>query len=100
MDNKTPIIRCPKCGYEYLPAEILLPQYILGQPDDIVRDESGKIKKYTGADFSLDEDFTCVCCGCNFKVEGTANFVTKEIMDMDGDYCTTLYTDRVKLEEN
>ena len=37
------IIKCPKCGYEYLASEIFYPDDLLGGSTDILRDENGKI---------------------------------------------------------
>ena len=46
--RKFEIIECPKCGYEYLPAEIFVPKYYFGTPENIERDEHGKIINYEG----------------------------------------------------
>ena len=36
-------INCPYCNIEYLPGEIFIPNYIIGQPKEIERDEDGNI---------------------------------------------------------
>jgi DNA-directed RNA polymerase subunit RPC12/RpoP len=85
MENKIKI-KCPHCGYEYLPAEIFYPDSLLGKPEDISRDEKGKIIFYNGESMDLSEDFVCLNCGCTFKVDGTINFTTKELEQSDDDF--------------
>ena len=41
--SKHIIIKCPKCGYEYLASEIFYPEDLLGTCNNIIRDENGKI---------------------------------------------------------
>lgn len=36
--TKYQVIRCPQCGAEYLPGEIYLPKYFLGQPKNVSKD--------------------------------------------------------------
>lgn len=47
--RKFEIVECPKCGYQYLPAEIFVPKYYFGVPTQIERDEDGKIISYEGS---------------------------------------------------
>ena len=42
------VIKCPTCGYEYLPAEIYMPNDFLGKPNNLMRDEHGKIIGFNG----------------------------------------------------
>ena len=51
--KKVEKIVCPQCGMEYLPAEIYLPNYLLGKPTRIVRDENGKILDYDGINIEV-----------------------------------------------
>ena len=53
MDNKNLVIKCPKCGYEYLPAEIFFPDVLLGEPSNIIRDEEGKVEFFEGNSMNL-----------------------------------------------
>lgn len=76
MENQLKIT-CPKCGYEYLAAEILYPKYLLGTCSHIERDESGKITKVIGEEPSLIEDWECENCGCSFKVEANIELNVK-----------------------
>lgn len=68
--SKYVVIKCPKCGWEYLPAEIYYPDEILGKPSDILRDNNGHIVFFNGESLNLKEEFTCEHCGCTFQVNG------------------------------
>ena len=60
MKNKSfSTIKCPKCGYEYLPAEIFFPKSLLGNPKDIIRDDDGSIEFFNGETMNLHEEFEC-----------------------------------------
>lgn len=61
------ILKCPKCGYEYTAAEIFFPKDLLGYPNNIIRDDSGKILLVEGKQPSLVETFVCDNCGTTFK---------------------------------
>jgi endogenous inhibitor of DNA gyrase (YacG/DUF329 family) len=102
MKNKNFItIKCPKCGYEYLPAEIFFPKSLLGSPKDIIRDDKGKIEFFNGETMNLHEEFECEECQTLFEVDATINFSCKHNnnIDFDEDYETTIYKNRIKLEE-
>lgn len=68
-------IKCPKCGAEYLPAEIFLPQDFLGYQTKIIRDE-GELLGYDGEDpqFKVSEEYECYECDTKFKVTATLSF--------------------------
>ena len=72
------IIKCPKCGYEYLPGEIFNPWHFLGQPKNIVRNRIGEVLGYEGIEHTPIEEFVCVNCDHQFKVTAKVNFVTDE----------------------
>ena len=82
ISHKTPVIRCPHCGTEYLPGEIYMPGSLIGQPDEIVKDGLGKIiyEDYTTEDRAPDmvEHFTCESCDKPFVVEATVTYKVKE----------------------
>ena len=79
IKNKN-IIKCPKCGQEYLPGEIFLPQTLLGQPKAIVRDENGVILNYEGKGMDLIADtYYCDKCGQGFNVEATLSFTVNAL---------------------
>ena len=81
MEDKFIVIKCPKCGFEYLPCEIFYPDSFLGEATNIVRDEEGKIQFYSNESMNLKEEFTCDKCGCEFIVEANVKFKTSEKVD-------------------
>ena len=80
--HKTPVIRCPHCGSEYLPGEIYLPGSLIGQPDEVIRDSLGKIvyeDYYTKSkEPNMVEHFTCEYCEKPFIIEASVTYKTKE----------------------
>ena len=70
--NKSVLIKCPHCGWEYVPAEILYPENLTGKPTSVVRDALGKII-YVGYEEGQKPDFhekyICDNCGQQFVVE-------------------------------
>lgn len=93
------IIKCPICGYEYLPAEIFLPNDFLGKPKNIVKDIGGKILSYEGSSMNDTETYKCDSCGTLFEVVSTTNFVSKPIGENAPHYTTKLNISKFKLEE-
>ena len=82
ITHKSPIIRCPHCGAEFLPGEVYMPGDLIGQPDEIVRDTIGKViyEDYSTEDKepNLTEHFTCEYCNKPFIVEATVTYKTRE----------------------
>ena len=82
INHKTPIIKCIHCGAEYLPGEIYMPNALVGQPDDIVKDSLGRIlyEDYSTEDRepNTEEHFTCEFCDKPFIIEATVTYKTKE----------------------
>lgn len=80
--HKSPIIRCPHCGAEYLPGEIYLPGSLIGQPTDIVKDSLGRIlyEDYEPASKEPDmiEHFICEYCDKPFVIEATVTYKARE----------------------
>ena len=80
--HKTAVIKCPHCGAEYLPGEIYMPNALIGQPDEVVKDSLGKIiyEDYSTVDREpcLTERFTCEYCNKPFIIEATVSYKTKE----------------------
>ena len=95
MSNKKfDIIYCPECGMEYLPAEIYLPNELLGKPYNIMKDYLGKIIEYFGKSMDLKETYTCDRCNTKFKVSAKVSFKseTLEKESFNKDYETKIPT--------
>ena len=71
------VIKCPNCGYEYLPNEIYYPQD-LGNAHNVYRDLEGKILYYDGANIDNEAEYICDGCNCKFKVKADIKFFTYE----------------------
>lgn len=99
-EEKNELIKCPNCGYEYLPAEIFYD--LLGKPKNIVRTVNGNIDYYSGQRPSLRESYYCDHCGKLMSIECslTFNVMIDHENDFDEDYETTIYSNRVTLEES
>ena len=81
ISHKSPVIRCPHCGAEYLPGEIYIPGTMLGYPEDVVRDSMGRLlyEDYqVGKEPDMIERFTCDYCEKPFIVEATITYKTRE----------------------
>ena len=82
VSHKSPVIRCPFCGGEYLPGEIFMPGSLIGQPQEIVRDGLGKIiyEDYgpETKEPCLVEHYICDECEKPFIIEATVSYKTKE----------------------
>lgn len=72
--KKEPVITCPYCGREYLPAEIYIPSAFFGHPEDIDRNEFGKLDAYCGTGMDLRESFECESCGKVFDIVADIKF--------------------------
>lgn len=94
------VIKCPKCGREYLVEEIFLPEDFLGTSDNVVRDDNGVIIDKNGDDASLVEEYCCDNCGCNFEVTATVDFEVNPIEDnFDEETTISIYSDRITLDK-
>jgi DNA-directed RNA polymerase subunit RPC12/RpoP len=93
------VIKCPVCGYEYLPAEIYLPNEFLGKPRDIVRDINGKILGFSGVKMNDTESYRCDNCNTLFNVVFTTYFNSKEAVTPD-EHVTKLSKDKLFLRES
>ena len=101
-EKKLTVIVCPKCGREYLPAEIYIPKAFFGRPMDVSRDKTGKISYFDGSTLNLEETYICDNCYTPFKVHGRLSFTTEIDVDkdFDTDFCTSMYdVKRIKLKE-
>lgn len=93
------VIKCPKCGWEYLPEDIYV--QILGRPKNEVRDENGKILFFDGETMDLHEEYICDHCDCAFMIDMKSSFDVKidNVHDFSEDYSTPIYEDRIELKE-
>lgn len=97
-DKKGPTILCPHCKYEYLPAEIFIPNSFFGKPESIERNDMGAIDVYEGTAMCLDEEYTCDNCGKQFTVTADVRFKTKEKEAFNPVYSSPLFQ-RISLFE-
>ena len=95
-----PIITCPHCGCQYLPAEIYLPDSFLGRPIEIEREAiSGVIRDYFGTTMDTEESYICDRCNQQFNVHARVQFVTDGI-DFSKDYKTKIKKQSLFLQED
>lgn len=102
MESKY-IIKCPKCGREYMAAEIFYPNSLLGKPYDIFKDEKGHIEFWSGDDVDPHEEFICEECNTPFTVTAKISFSAEidKLHDFNEDYESKIYSrDRLTLKEN
>lgn len=103
MRERKPIfIKCPVCGREYMPAEIYLPNSLLGRPTQIQRDATtGKIDNFYGTDMDLVEHYVCDKCNTPFKVVAKVQFNTYEEdkYNFNKDYSVSLRKQPIFLTE-
>ena len=84
--NKSSIIKCPHCNWEYLPAEVMMPSGFLGRPESVVRDALGKILyyEYPQEEPCQTEDYICDGCNKPFIIEPQVTYKTKkEAVELD-----------------
>ena len=95
-------IICPYCNREYLPGEIFIPKYFLGQPKDIERDIYGKIIWAEGLEQNLSEKFICEQCKKPLNITATIDYKVDidSKYDFSDDYSSVLYSDRIHLKED
>ena len=73
-------IKCPYCGCEYHPAEIFLPEYVIGRPTAVLKDDNGVIEKVVADTTSLEEYYQCDKCNNSFKVTLDFEFTSEKHM--------------------
>lgn len=88
MKRRLNVITCPKCGKEYLPAEIFIPKAFFGKPEIINRDENGKIISFSGTSLDVCEKYCCDNCDSEFEIVSKISFDSyiDEEFDFDFDY--------------
>lgn len=100
--RKFEVIDCPKCGRQYLPAEIYVPNAFFGKPVDIVRDVYGTILDYEGTSVNLQETFTCDNCNTTFQIKAKIGFTTEltKLDNFDEEYSSPIHKNMLFLNEN
>ena len=81
ITHKSPVIRCPHCGAEYLPGELYMPGSLIGQPEEVVKDSFGRILYEDYAETKepdMIEHFVCEYCEKPFVIEATVTYRAKE----------------------
>ena len=99
--RKFETIECPHCHYEYLPAELYLPNHFFGRPTMIERDSNGKILSYEGSSIDLFETYTCDRCNHIFRINAKIGFSTEEdkLQNFDEEYSSPINKNNLFLEE-
>lgn len=69
------LIKCPKCGCSYLPAEIFVPTAFFGKPKNIVKGENGEILSYFGNSMDTHEKYICDKCGATLNITANVDFI-------------------------
>lgn len=94
-------IVCPKCGAEYLPCEIYLPNYLLGKAEEVIKDEDGKILDFTGLEADMSERYECEYCNTTFKVNAKIIFTPSmdKTSNFDEEYVSSTHKDSLELSE-
>ena len=88
--NRYQTIHCPYCDAEYLPGEIFLPKYFLGQPKDIEKDYRGLILIHDGVDQDLNETYTCDYCKNIFSIKAEIRYKVEEKLNLQDAYIQKL----------
>ena len=77
-------IKCPHCGWAYLPGEVLYPINMIGYPVNIVRDGVGGILYHEYPENKeplAEEEFWCENCDKPFIIEIEVNYKTKAVRE-------------------
>ena len=77
-------IKCPHCGWAYLPGEVLYPINMIGYPVNIVRDGVGGILYHEYPENKeplAEEEFWCENCDKPFIIEIEVNYKTKAVKE-------------------
>lgn len=95
------LIYCPYCGYEYVPAEIFIPNEVFGHPTFIRRTDKGHIETIAGKKMDLEETYKCDNCDTTFKVKMNINFTSQidTVNDFKHNYTTKLKSN-ISLKES
>ena len=100
--TKSLIIKCPKCGRQYLPAEIYYPNSFFGKPMQIDKNEKGEVEYYNGKSMDLVETYMCDSCNSKFQVTADISFSTSLVVNevFSEVYSTPLFENKLELSED
>ena len=71
-------ISCPTCHFQYLPGEIFISNYLVGQPKRVIRNKIGEILGYEGVEADCTETFICENCGEEFSITAHITYGVNE----------------------
>ena len=98
--NTTPKIICPRCGRQYLPGEIYVPNAFVGQPKFVERDVYGKILDSYNGNMCLKETYTCDKCDTTFTIKATVKFDTEVAEELNKTPYRMKLNKKLTLSEN
>lgn len=81
-------VKCPHCGWEYLPCEIFMPNDFAGKSKNIIRDALGKIlyvEFEDGFEPEQKEKYICDNCGKEFTAQ-CSMAATTDVIDEAEDF--------------
>lgn len=89
---KLDVISCPKCGKQYLPAEIFIPNCVFGKPDLILRNTENEIVDMTGITPDKDETYCCDNCNTTFRISLKMKFTATidDSIDFSDEYADSM----------
>jgi hypothetical protein len=95
-------IVCPTCGCEYLPCEIFIGKYLIGNCKNILKDSDGKIESYIGNPLDAKETYICDRCGKLMRVVAKMSFFTENSTkkDFSEEYSVPLNKKKITISED
>lgn len=86
--KKLVVVTCPKCGREYLPSEIFVPNHFFGRPGIIQRDHAQHVVTFTGTSLDNNETYCCDSCDTIFNIRAKVSFESyvEDSLDFDTEY--------------
>lgn len=79
------LIKCPNCGWEYLPEEVVHPSSLYQNRKAIYRNEEGVIIFPKEEHLDNEDTYICDNCNCEFKVKSIVKYETQLLNKQDED---------------